>query len=73
MQQIQRFKILLSKESREPLDLTSRPRLNEAVFGVSTMSKIQSRAFKNKELHDSAADFFRKTNGEIRNLVTLIV
>ena len=58
---------------KHSLLLTSRPQLNETVFGVSTRSKIQSRAFKKKELYDSDADFFGKTNGEIRNRLTFIV
>ena len=32
--------------------LTSRPQLNETVFGVSTRSEIYFRALKNKVLYD---------------------
>jgi hypothetical protein len=51
--------------------LTSRPRLNETVFGVLTSSKIHSTALKNKVLYDSDAEFFGITNNEIRNRLAL--
>ena len=53
--------------------LTSCPRLNKTVFGVSTRLKIYSRTLKNNVLYYSDAEVFGKTNGEIRNHLVLIV
>ena len=53
--------------------LTSGPPLNETVFGVSTRWKIYSRAFQNNILYYSDAEFFGKTNGEVRNRLVFIV